>query len=749
MANFVAVCVFCVLSAGHLPCFAHNEFLTVQAAAAAKDGDGDVKFYTKLPASLKMSSEYYNNDEYERMDEGKHSDDEDERRQPVARQSDADDDKVPETNNNDSQDVDDSYETTRRQQLAAARSKRSVDLDDKFFTKKLFEQYGDGENMTIEGFERLLEQLGLFQKQIQQQHQHVHSHAHSHTHEPATGTNERPSIDTNQSSSRLAHAKEASSKNGLEAAHKHTSEKSRCLSSSELLNALSDGQYDSVSSSSSNNSNNNATDLPTPLPLGLFEKACPALVYQLAHPKRNSASCISLVDEEDTHLEDNHTLDMADQELLMPATRNMFHVWVYSTVSILIISLCGLLGVAVIPVMGKSYYQQLIQFLVALAVGTLCGDAFIHLIPHAMMGAHTHADDKDSEHNANIWKGFAGMLLLIVFFITERTLNMIAEWRKYAQSRSQMPARVKAMMEADGGENNVVGEKLCKHKYSTYPYCYGEIATETQDNLHQHNHHERPQIIDEEKPLTCNSTNCVAVTNRIPTTMHNEIEKKANNEEWKMNETVINNTKKPVDGSDVPLNDTESYAVIMHDHDVKHHGHGHSHSHHDHLSPDSMSSVAWMVIMGDGLHNFTDGMAIGAAFTASIAGGFSTTIAVFCHELPHEMGDFAVLLKAGMSAKQAIFYNLLSSVLCLFGMVFGVNFGSTPEAYSWMFMATAGIFFYIGLVDMMQELPSNLSIKHGALKQYSLQTAGLLTGCGIMLIIALYENDLENLFTRS
>lgn len=51
-----------------------------------------------------------------------------------------------------------------------------------------------------------------------------------------------------------------------------------------------------------------------------------------------------------------------------------------------------------------------------------------------------------------------------------------------------------------------------------------------------------------------------------------------------------------------------------------------------------MSSVAWMVVMGDGLHNFTDGMAIGAAFSANIAGGFSTTIAVFCHELPHELG---------------------------------------------------------------------------------------------------------------
>lgn len=58
-------------------------------------------------------------------------------------------------------------------------------------------------------------------------------------------------------------------------------------------------------------------------------------------------------------------------------------VWVYSTVSIFVISLSGLLGVAVIPVMGKSYYHHVLQFLVALAVGTLTGDAFIHLLPHA------------------------------------------------------------------------------------------------------------------------------------------------------------------------------------------------------------------------------------------------------------------------------------------------------------------------------------------------------------------------------
>lgn len=68
------------------------------------------------------------------------------------------------------------------------------------------------------------------------------------------------------------------------------------------------------------------------------------------------------------------------------------------------------------------------------------------------------------------------------------------------------------------------------------------------------------------------------------------------------------------------------------------------------------------------------------------------------------IGDFAVLLKAGMSAKQAVFYNLLSSVLCLFGMIFGVLLGSTPSVSNWMFAAAAGMFIYIALVDMVSSI---------------------------------------------
>lgn len=96
-------------------------------------------------------------------------------------------------------------------------------------------------------------------------------------------------------------------------------------------------------------------------------------------------------------------------------------------------------------------------------------------------------------------------------------------------------------------------------------------------------------------------------------------------------------------------------------------------------------------------------MAIGAAFSNSIPGGFSTAIAVFCHELPHELGDFAVLLKAGMSAKKAAYYNVLSSVLSFFGMVVGIIIGETPEASAWIFACAAGMFIYIALVDMVRD----------------------------------------------
>ena len=111
-------------------------------------------------------------------------------------------------------------------------------------------------------------------------------------------------------------------------------------------------------------------------------------------------------------------------------------------------------------------------------------------------------------------------------------------------------------------------------------------------------------------------------------------------------------------GTALHVNDENVKYVYVREHEHMHHGHSHVHSH-IHSAPDSISSVAYMVIFGDGIHNLADGLAIGAAFSESFTSGLSTSIAVLCHELPHEVGDFAMLLKAGMSVKQAVCYNIL------------------------------------------------------------------------------------------
>uniref|UniRef100_A0A3B3HDR6 Solute carrier family 39 member 8 n=1 Tax=Oryzias latipes TaxID=8090 RepID=A0A3B3HDR6_ORYLA len=114
----------------------------------------------------------------------------------------------------------------------------------------------------------------------------------------------------------------------------------------------------------------------------------------------------------------------------------------------------------------------------------------------------------------------------------------------------------------------------------------------------------------------------------------------------------------------------------------------------------NIKTVAWMITLGDALHNFIDGLAIGASFTVSVLTGFSTSTAIFCEEFPHELGDFVILLNSGMSVPQAVFFNLLSAMSCYIGLVFGILLGSSfaPNA---IFAIAGGMFLYIALADMV------------------------------------------------
>lgn len=157
-----------------------------------------------------------------------------------------------------------------------------------------------------------------------------------------------------------------------------------------------------------------------------------------------------------------------------------------------------------------------------------------------------------------------------------------------------------------------------------------------------------------------------------------------------------------------------------------------------------ISTVAWMIVLGDGLHNFIDGISIGAAFSESILSGVSISVAVICEEFPHELGDFAVLVSSGMTVRQALGYNFLSACTCYLGMAVGIILGDVNDSASYISALAAGVFLYIALVDMMGELSAALeetsrnSIAK-TLKLLLLQNVGIFIGISIIFVLSFID----------
>ncbi|XP_065051104.1 metal cation symporter ZIP8-like [Rhopilema esculentum] len=161
-----------------------------------------------------------------------------------------------------------------------------------------------------------------------------------------------------------------------------------------------------------------------------------------------------------------------------------------------------------------------------------------------------------------------------------------------------------------------------------------------------------------------------------------------------------------------------------------------------------VAPVAWMIILGDGLHNFIDGLAIGVSFTNDIVEGISTSLAIFCEELPHELGDFAILLNSGLSYKQAIIANFLSACTCYIGMVIGTVLGSTTQIVKWIYALAAGMFLYISLVDMLPEATGmqvtiSATSKKETIKNFIIVNIAIILGYSAMFLLAIYAENIK------
>ncbi|KAK7092625.1 zinc transporter ZIP4-like [Littorina saxatilis] len=289
--------------------------------------------------------------------------------------------------------------------------------------------------------------------------------------------------------------------------------------------------------------------------------------------------------------------------------------WLYGTITVVIVCLCSLGGVILLPCMNKSIYKLGMALFVGLAVGSLAGDALLHLIP-ATMGAHQHGAGEEHDHGGEvvvekyIWFALVTLGGIYLFFLLETLFTRCLLNR------------------------NVPGAHGHSHSYNM-----DELPTKKED---------------------------------------------------------IENPKNK-----------------------------------------GNMSVSIMIILGDAVHNFADGLAIGAAFSASNSTGIATGIAVFCHELPHELGDFAVLLKNGLTVKQALFWNLMSSLTAILGLYVSLAVATSAEVQIWIFAVAAGMFLYIAMADLFPQILAYENLANNGL--FVMNNIGILLGVFIMLIIAIFE----------
>ncbi len=130
------------------------------------------------------------------------------------------------------------------------------------------------------------------------------------------------------------------------------------------------------------------------------------------------------------------------------------------------------------------------------------------------------------------------------------------------------------------------------------------------------------------------------------------------------------------------------------------------HHHHEHADEQpGTKPTAALIILGDSVHNFIDGVAIAVTFLINPSLGIITTLAVGAHEIPQEIGDFGILLKAGYSRKKVLWYNVLSACTAFLGAILTYLIGPSIAEYLPVLLAvTAGFFIYIALSDLVPEI---------------------------------------------
>ncbi|XP_031465942.1 LOW QUALITY PROTEIN: zinc transporter ZIP5 [Phasianus colchicus] len=362
----------------------------------------------------------------------------------------------------------------------------------------------------------------------------------------------------------------------------------------------------------------------------------------------------------------------------------------WALLAVTFISVPSAAAVAVVPLLSLGQLHALLSFLVALAVGTLCGDALLHLWPHAQ-GQH----QEPAAVLRAVLQGLAVLGGIYVLLLLELLLGMLRR-RRATRWEPRAP-----------GGHGGTAESRCAHRLCSPP---SPVPTE------------RPPRRPRGSRPRCEAVRPPQPPPAPPAPTPSRAVRPS-----------------PPAGAELRCLTAPEVEAEPKGPPGPHHGHSHGPA----LPPSpAAADLAWMVVLGDGIHNLTDGLAIGVAFSHSLPSGLSTALAVLCHELPHELGDLAVLLQAGTAPRTLLLLNLLSALLSCLGAAVGAAVGQNAAHLTpWILTATAGTFLYVALADMLPEVLRGPG--GGTWGHFVLQNVGFLLGSGIMLGIALAEGHLS------
>lgn len=141
-----------------------------------------------------------------------------------------------------------------------------------------------------------------------------------------------------------------------------------------------------------------------------------------------------------------------------------------------------------------------------------------------------------------------------------------------------------------------------------------------------------------------------------------------------------------------------------------------------------------LILIGDGIHNFIDGLVIAASFMVSVVFGCVTTIIIIMHEIPQELGDFGVLIYGGFEKARALGFNFLAQLTCVIGGIVGFFFLYTPESVAFLLPFAAGGFIYIAASDLIPELHKEESMKKSMLS-FVFFVIGILFLLGVKIVV--------------